>query len=73
MGAGLHRLPVRDSRVALAIAAVRLRGPPALHLRRVLLMMGEVLSWAVIGALCLAIAVVVAVWLDYLCGDEDQP
>ena len=72
MGAGLHRLPVRDSRAALAIAAVRLRGPPALHLRRVLLM-AEILSWSVIGALILTIAVVVAVWLDYLCGDEDQP
>lgn len=35
--------------------------------------MAEILSWAVIGALCLTIAVVVAVWLDYLCGDEDQP
>lgn len=35
--------------------------------------MAEILSWAVIGALCLAIAVVVAVWLDYLCGDEDEP
>ena len=36
-------------------------------------MMGEVLSWAVIGALILTIAVVVAVWLDYLCNDEDEP
>ena len=35
--------------------------------------MAEILSWAVIGALGLIIAVVVAVWLDYLCGDEDQP
>lgn len=35
--------------------------------------MAEILSWAVIGALILTIAVVVAAWLDYLCGDEDQP
>lgn len=35
--------------------------------------MAEILSWAVIGALILTIAVVVAVWLDYLCCDEDQP
>ena len=35
--------------------------------------MAEILSWSVIGALILTIAVVVAVWLDYLCGDEDEP
>ena len=35
--------------------------------------MAEILSWAVICALILTIAVVVAVWLDYLCGDEDEP